>query len=91
MVSGAPYANGAYTVRKGRTYTVLVQSSTRPRYVDAAPYPKAPRGLDHFFTQVGPGRWALGVTMDRAMRTGYWNLGVKIGSKTHAVKVYVKP
>jgi hypothetical protein len=91
MVQGAPYAHGVYTLRKGRTSTILVVSRTRPRYVDAATYPKAPKGLDHYFTKVGTNRWAIGVTMDRGMRTGYWNLGVKIGSRTHSIKAYVKP
>jgi hypothetical protein len=91
MVDGAPYAHGVYTLRKGRTSTILVVSRTRPRYVDAATYPKAPKGLDHYFTKVGTNRWAIGVTMDRGMRTGYWNLGVKIGSRTHSIKAYVKP
>lgn len=91
MIQGAPYANGVYTLRKGRTYTVLVLSTTRPRYVDAALCPRTPHGLDHYFTKVGTNRWAIGVTMDRGMRTGYWNLGVKIGSTTRSIKAYVKP
>ncbi len=89
MVARARYAKGAYTLRRGQTYTVLVVSKTRPRYVDAAVYPRAPKGLDHYFTRIGPNRWALGVTMDRGMRTGYWNLGVKTGSKVQRIKAHV--
>jgi hypothetical protein len=90
LVEGAPYANGSYTLRRGHTYTILVVSKTRPRYVDAALYPRNPSGLDHWFTWVGPNRWALGVTMDRGMRTGYWNLGVKTGASVQKVRVYVR-
>ncbi|WP_406830172.1 Ig-like domain repeat protein [Pedococcus sp. KACC 23699] len=89
MIKDAPFANGVYTVRRGHTYTLMVSSPTRPRYVDAAVYPKAPRGHDKYFKSIGRNQWALGVTMDRPMRSGYWNLGVKIGTTVHPVKVRV--
>lgn len=90
VVQGAAYANGAYSVRRGQTYTLLVASATRPTYVNAAPAPNAPRGASVAFRQTGKGTWALGVTMDRAMRPGYWNLGVLIGGRTTPVRVQVR-
>lgn len=91
MIAGASYSNGVYTLRKGRAYTLLAASTVQPRYVDAAWAPKAPKGLDNWFRRTGRTTWALGVVMDRSMRTGYWNIGIKTGSRVQVVKVYVRP
>ncbi|SDP58912.1 Ig-like domain (group 3) [Pedococcus dokdonensis] len=90
VIQGATYSNGAYVVRAGRTYTMLGAATSQPRYVDAMPYPKAPRGLDNRFYKTGPNRWALGVTFSGSMvKQQYWNIGMKVGSRTQVLKVKV--
>jgi hypothetical protein len=89
-IQGASYSNGMYTVKAGRTYTMLAVASSQPRYVDAMPYPKAPRGLDNKFYRTGPNRWALGVTFSSSMlKQRYWNIGMQVGGKTQVLKVQV--
>jgi len=89
-IQGASYSNGMYTVKAGRTYTMLAVASSQPRYVDAMPYPKAPRGLDNRFYKTGPNRWALGVTFSSSMvKQRYWNIGMQVNGKTQVLKVQV--
>jgi hypothetical protein len=91
----APFSGGAYTVRRGHTYTLVgFTHGTRPRYVDAAPYPLKPRGLDHWFQRAGhvgrAQRWALGVTMEYRLRSHrYWNVGVLVGHTLYTIKIRV--
>ena len=90
VIQGASYSNGMYTVRAGHTYTMLAVAKSQPRYVDAMPYPKAPRGLDNKFVWTGPNRWALGVTFSSAMvKHRYWNIGMRVGTQTQVLKVQV--
>ncbi|MCW2856904.1 MAG: hypothetical protein JWR52_2519 [Marmoricola sp.] len=90
VIQGAPFSNGAYVVHAGRTYTVLAVAVTRPRYVDAALFPTMPRTLDHAFIKTGHNRWALGVTFSNAMlHHRYWYIGVRVGGRTHVLKVHV--
>ena len=57
---------------------MLAAATSQPRYVDAMPYPKAPRGLDNKFYRTGPNRWALGVTFSSSMvKQRYWNIGMR--------------
>ena len=87
---GAKFVRGAFDVRVGTTYTVVALAATRPQYYDAAVYPQRPNPVDAKFHQTSRGRWALGVLMDRGMRTHrYWNIGVKIGRHLYATKVRV--
>ena len=86
----AKWAAGAYNVKLGHTYTIVVHSIKRPTYYDAAPAPTKPYKRDLVFRAAGYHRWALGVTIDRAMyHHKYWNLGVKIGSTVYKVRVRV--
>lgn len=89
VVVGATYRDGVYTVRRGQTYTVLAVSSVRPRYVDAALAPRRPHGEDAWFTRTSGNQWGVVVTMDRGMRLGSWNLGVRRGSTLTVVPVRV--
>ena len=62
-VQGAPYSAGAFTVRAGHSYTVVVTGQAeRPTYYDAAVYPYKPTQADMAFFAAGHHRWALGVT-----------------------------
>jgi hypothetical protein len=90
-IQGAAYNGGAFTVRVGHTYTlVVVGTGTRPVFYDAAVYPRRPTVRDNAFYAAGHNRWTLGVTMDRDLRSHtYWNLGVKIGSTLHVLKIRV--
>jgi hypothetical protein len=90
-LQGAAYSGGAFTVRTGHTYTLVVTDSAgRPTYYDAAIYPHRPTRPDMAFHAAGPHRWALGITMTGAMRSHqYWNLGVKIGRTVNTVKVRI--
>jgi hypothetical protein len=90
VIQGATFSKGMYTVHAGRTYTMLAAATSRPRYVDAMPYPKAPRGLDNWFIKTGTNRWALGVTFSKAMlHQRYWNIGMRVGGQTQVIKVQV--
>jgi len=90
VIQGASFSNGAYVVHAGRTYTMLAAAKSQPRYVDAMPCPRAPRGLDNKFIWTGPNRWALGVTFSSAMvKQRYWNIGMRVGSQTQVLKVQV--
>lgn len=90
VVAGAGYRHGAFHVRTGRTYTVVVHSATRPVYYDAAVYPRTPTKADKGFRKAGYHRWALGVTMDGAMRRHpLWNLGIKTRGAVHTVRVHL--
>ena len=89
-IDGARVVAGRPVVREGRTYTVLVESATRPSYQFAAPAPRRPAGGSVPFHRVGKNRWALGVTMDRGMAArGLWNLGIRTGSTLRVVQVKV--
>ena len=63
-LEGARLVNGAFTVRSGHTYTlVVVDSAVRPVYFDAAPAPDRSVHPDLPMLAAGRDRWALGVTM----------------------------
>ena len=90
QITGAPFRDGAYVVKLGHRYTLVVDAKTRPRYIDAAPFPQRPHGNDAFFRKIGPNRWALSVdfTLSLAVST-YWNIGVKIGGTVHVVTIRI--
>ncbi len=89
-VSGASMKDGQYVVHRGRTYTVLVASAKRPRYIYAAPAPHRPAGNGPLFRKVGENRWALGVTFTRSMRHhALWNIGTRVGDRTTVTTVRV--
>ena len=90
VIQGATFSKGMYTVKAGRTYTMLATATSQPRYVDAMPYPKAPRGLDNWFIKTGTNRWALGVTFSKAMlHQRYWNIGMRVGGQTQVLTVQI--
>jgi hypothetical protein len=88
---GVSRTHGAFALKTGHTYTiVVVGSSRRPTYIDAVVYPNRPSGEDHSFHAAGYHRWTLGVTITRNMRSHtYWNVGVKIGATLHVMKIRV--
>jgi hypothetical protein len=90
-LAGAPYKDGAFTVRVGHTYTLVVNGAgTRPVFYDAAVYPRTPTKRDNAFLAAGHHRWTLGVYMQRNLRTHtYWNIGVKIGGTMHVIKIRI--
>jgi hypothetical protein len=89
-ISDATYKHGAYTVHRGRTYTLIAHARTRPRYVDASPAGRRPFGLDHYFHHAGTHRWKIAVTMNRNLRSHrFWNLGIKVGHTVHSIRVRV--
>ncbi|MCW2595828.1 MAG: Ig family protein, partial [Jatrophihabitans sp.] len=89
-LAGAKFENGAFDVKLGHTYTLVVYASSRPTYYDAAPYPQRPTKRDTAMRSAGHGRWTLGVTMTRSLsHYKYWNLGVKIGPTIHVIKIRV--
>jgi hypothetical protein len=91
-IQGAHRSGGAFAVRSGSTYTLVVTGTAhRPVYYDAALAPHRPVQRDKAFLPAGHHRWALGVSMTPGMRVGsHWNLGVKIGKKMVIVKVRVR-
>jgi hypothetical protein len=90
VIKGASFRKGVYVVRAGRTYTILAAGRSRPRYVDAMPVPRAPRGLDNRFIKSGRNRWAIGVTFSTAMlKQRHWHIGVRVSGRTHVLTVRV--
>ena len=89
-INGAATKNGRYVVHRGRTYTVLVLASQRPRYVYAAPAPRRPAGGSLPFQQIRKNQWALSVTFKQSMRHHtWWNIGTRVGSHTTVTRVRV--
>jgi hypothetical protein len=89
-IEGAQFVRGAFDVKLGHTYTVVVRSIKRPTYYDAAPVPTTPFVRDQPFRKAGHHRWALGVTMTHSLRSHkYWNIGVKIGQVMHVLRIRV--
>ena len=91
-LEGARRVNGAFTVRSGHTYTlVVVDSAVRPVYFDAAPAPDRPVHPDLPMLAAGRDRWALGVTMGPNLSSHrHWNLGVRIGARMYVVPIIVR-
>lgn len=90
VIQGASWSNGRYVVRPGHSYSMLAAVAGKPRYIDAMPNPKAPRGRDNVFVRTGRDRWALGVTFGSAMlHRRYWNIGVLVAGRLHVVAVQV--
>ena len=90
----APYRHGAYTVHRGHDYTASVISDHRPRYIDAAPDPGRPSGVDNWFHRAGSvgghPRWLLTVTITTTLRHHrYWNIGAKTGHTLLTIKLRV--
>ena len=90
-VAGASYRDGAFSLRAGRTSTLVVTGQARrPGYYAPVLYPHKPTQRLTSFNAAGHNRWTLAVTPSRSMRNQpYWNLGVKIGDTMHVVKVRV--
>jgi hypothetical protein len=89
-LAGATLVKGAFNVKLGHSYTLIVYSNSRPTYYDAAPAPRIPFKKDQVFHAAGNHRWALGVTITRSMHHyKYWNLGVKIGHTMHVVRIRI--
>ncbi len=86
-LEGARFRKGAYDVRRGRSYTLVVHSGSRPRYYQAEVAPLKPRKPGRLMRPAGRNRYALGVTMVDLRGRTYWNLGVKIGKTMHVVRV----
>jgi Bacterial Ig-like domain (group 3) len=89
-----PWRNGKFDVRAGSTVTVRVASHTRPRYEWAAPATTAasattPHGGDIAFRPMGSGEWRLRITLSKAMTRRYsqWNLGVRVGTTLHVIRI----
>jgi hypothetical protein len=91
-LAGTPFSHGAYTVHRNTTYLVVVESATRPTYIDAAPYPQTPFHPDAFpMRSAGHHRWEVPVTMLSLQSHRFWNIGVQIGQTLHVVKLRVLP
>lgn len=90
LIAGADYSGPRPVVRHGSTYTLVVTSKVRPRYVYAAPAPGAPRGDGGAFTRAGKNRWVKAVTFYRSRAHALWNFGVAIGNRTTVVTVRVE-
>jgi hypothetical protein len=90
-IEGAHFTKGAFQVKLGHTYQLVVHSTKRPTYYDAAPVPQIPFVKDMKFFKAGHHRWALGVTMTHSL--GHhrdWNLGIKIGKTMHVLRVHTR-
>ncbi len=90
FVYGATYSNGAFNVRAAGVYVLVVCSSVRPTYYNAAVYPRSPFIRNQAFKPAGHNTWMLLVRMPWwSWWARDWNLGVKIGSTMHPVQVRV--
>jgi hypothetical protein len=91
-LDGVRYTHHAWQVRLGHSYRLVVtDSAVRPRYIDAAPYPRLPAGPDHLFSPIGHHGWAITVTITRNLgHDRAWNLGVRIGRTVHVLRVHTR-
>ncbi|MBO9520018.1 MAG: Ig-like domain repeat protein [Nocardioidaceae bacterium] len=90
-LAGVPFARGAWQVRTGQSYTLVVTGTrSRPSYVNAAPVPARPSGFGGYFRKVGPSRWEITVTMRNLGHDRTWNLGVRYAEKLHLVRVHTR-
>jgi hypothetical protein len=90
-LAGARYDHGAFTVHVGHAYTLVVNGTAqRPVYYDAAVYPRKPTKRDNAFLAAGHHSWTLGVYMQHSLRSHkYWNIGVRVGSTMHVIKIRI--
>ncbi len=90
-LQGVAYRDGAFQVRLGHAYTIVVHDArVQPRYWDASPGRQPPAGIDNAFHAAGRNRWAEGVTLTGAMsRYRMWQLGVRIGNALHAIPIHI--
>lgn len=91
---GATWNNGAWEVRRGRTYTLEAMARVRPRFVRASPGVSRPRHLGALFDRsgrvAGVKRWTHRVTMSMSVRrTRTWTIGVRDGGGLHRITVRV--
>ncbi|MGI3781628.1 MAG: hypothetical protein ACRYG2_12715, partial [Janthinobacterium lividum] len=86
----APYADGVYTVTAGHTYTLVAQSSRRPRMLQPTAAPKKPsKKGDRFLATGTEDEWALGYTIPTSLKPGVvYDLGVKTNHK-YLIKIQV--
>lgn len=91
QLRGLRKRNGAYPVRTGNaSYTLVVHSAVRPRYLAAAKSPHKPTVRGRQFRKVGPKRWALAVRFEPKMRhTRNWNIGAQIGKQKVIIPIRV--
>lgn len=90
LIAGAAYGGSLPVVRHGSTYTLVVTSRVRPRYVYAAPAPGQPKGDGGAFASAGRNRWVRSVTFYRSTSHDVWNFGVAVGSTTTVVTVRIR-
>ncbi len=89
-VAGTRYSKGAFQTRRGRTYTLVVEARSRPRYYAAAPSPRRPFRYVTGMRRAGHGRWALAFTVTHRMAAHkHWNLGVKAGGHMSVIRIKV--
>ncbi len=91
-ILGATWDEGAWQVRRGRTYTLAAVAETRPRFARAVPGTDPPRRLGAWFERSGKvaglTRWTHRVPMTMPVgRTRAWTIGVKDGRAVHPVRV----
>jgi hypothetical protein len=89
-ITDAPYADGAYTVRAGQTYTLVAKSSKRPQVLKPVVSPKKPsKSGDKFKATANHDEWALGYTIPTSLKPGKtYNLGIKTTSR-YTIKITV--
>lgn len=90
LITGADYRGSIPTVKRGKGYTLVYTGKGTPRYVNAAPSPRAPKGDGGAFTKIGKNRWAYSVVFTKSLKKHpVWNFGVKVGKRTITVSVRV--
>jgi Bacterial Ig-like domain (group 3) len=89
-VQDAKFVKGAFQMKVGKRYVIIVSSTTRPRYYYAAVAPRTPTVSGPAFNPAGYHRWAMGVRASTAMKShDYWNLGVRIGTSMKSIRIQV--
>ncbi len=87
----AAYRHGAFLVRPGHSYTLVVtRTRIRPRYLVATPAPNRPNRGDYALHAAGRHTWTIKIGISSRMshyRT--WLVGVRIGNERHLVRLRV--
>jgi hypothetical protein len=91
---GATWHDGAWEVRRGRTYTLAAVAGMRPRFVDATRGARRPQHLGAHFHRsgsvAGAKRWTHRMTISLPVnRTRVWTIGVIDGHGLHRLRLRI--
>lgn len=91
LITGATYADGTWTVRRGGSFSVLTQSASRPVYRIASATPaRLGKASTRRTVRLGSDTWGYAPTWNMPRtRSGIWYVGVQDGRHLVALRVHM--